>query len=111
MQIAGIAATVNGLWMDQIGRNLADSMDGMLNGKHYLIHDRDPLFTSAFLETIASVGVESVKLPPRSPRQIREFFSGRRCNLLVPRCLLHPRFEFLDLLQSRGHSFFQQAPR
>ena len=54
--------------MDQIGRNLTDSMDGILNGKRYLIHDRNPLFTSAFLETIASVGVESVKLPPRSPK-------------------------------------------
>ena len=67
VEVAGIAATVNGFWMDQIGRNLTDSMDGILNGKRYLIHDRDPLFTSAFLETIASVGVESVKLPPRSP--------------------------------------------
>ena len=67
VEIAGIAATVNGLWMDQIGRNLTDSMDGILKGKRYLIHDRDPLFTSAFLETIASVGVESVRLPPRSP--------------------------------------------
>jgi hypothetical protein len=67
VEIAGIAATVNGLWMDQIGRNLTDSMDGILKGKRYLIHDRDPLFTGEFLETIASVGVESVKLPPRSP--------------------------------------------
>ena len=67
VEIAGIAATVNGLWMDQIGRNLTDSMDGILNGKRYLIHDRDPLFTGEFLDTIASVGVESVKLPPRSP--------------------------------------------
>ena len=67
VEIAGIAATVNGLWMDQIVRNLTDSMDGILNGKRYLIHDRDPLFTGEFLETIASVGVESVKLPPRSP--------------------------------------------
>ena len=67
VEVAGIAATVNGFWMDQIGRNLTDSMDGILNGKRYLIHDRDPLFSSAFLETIASVGVESVKLPPRSP--------------------------------------------
>jgi hypothetical protein len=65
VEIAGIAATVNGLWMDQIGRNLTDSMDGVLNGKRYLIHDRDPLFTGEFLD--ASVGVESVKLPPRSP--------------------------------------------
>ena len=67
MEVAGIASTVNGLWMDQIGRNLTDSMDGILKGKRYLIHDRDPLFTGGFLETIASVGVESVKLPPRSP--------------------------------------------
>ena len=67
VEIAGIAATVNGLWMDQIGRNLTDSMDGILNGKRYLIHDRDPLFTAEFLETIASVGVESVKVTPRSP--------------------------------------------
>ena len=67
VEIAGIAAKANGLWMDQIGRNLTDSMDGLLNGKRYLIHDRDPLFTSEFLDTIASVGVESVKLPPRSP--------------------------------------------
>jgi len=67
VEIAGIAATANGFWMDQIGRNLTDSMDGILNGKRYLIHDRDPLFTGEFLDTIASVGVESVKLPPRSP--------------------------------------------
>jgi putative transposase len=54
VEVAGIAGTVNGFWMDQIGRNLTDSMDGILNGKRYLIHDRDPLFTSAFLETTAS---------------------------------------------------------
>ena len=32
-----------------------------------LIHDRDPLFTAEFLNMIADAGVESVKLPPRSP--------------------------------------------
>jgi putative transposase len=30
-------------------------------------YDRDPLFTAEFLKTIADAGVESVKLPPRSP--------------------------------------------
>src|SRR6266852_5337561 len=67
VEIAGIAAVANGLWMSQIGRNLTDAVDGILNGKRYLIHDRDPLFTTAFLEIIAEVGVKSVKLPPRSP--------------------------------------------
>ena len=48
--------------MDQIGRNLTDSMNAILNGKRYLIQDRDPLFNGKFLDTIASVGVESVKI-------------------------------------------------
>ena len=67
LEIAGIAAAANGLWMTQIGRNLTDPVDGILSGKHYLIHDRDPLFTEEFLSTLADVGVQSVKLPPRSP--------------------------------------------
>jgi transposase InsO family protein len=32
-----------------------------------LIHDRDPLFTLAFRETLAAAGVQVVRLPPRSP--------------------------------------------
>ena len=67
IQIAGISSVANGLWMNQIARNLSDSVDGLLTGKRYLIHDRDPLFTDEFLSTLKVVGVESVKLPPRSP--------------------------------------------
>jgi transposase InsO family protein len=67
VEIAGIAPIANGLWMNQIGRNLTDAVDGILKGKRYLIHDRDPLFTAEFLNTLAEAGVESVKLPPRSP--------------------------------------------
>jgi putative transposase len=67
VEIAGIASTANGLWMGQIGRRVTDAVDGILNGKRYLIHDRDPLFTAEFLSLLAGVGVESVKLPPQSP--------------------------------------------
>ncbi len=67
VEIAGIATVANGLWMSQIDRNLTDNVDGILSGKRYLIHDRDPLFTAEFLRTIADTGVQSVKLPPRSP--------------------------------------------
>ena len=67
VEIGGISATANGLWMNQIARNLTDSVDGLLTGKRYLIHDRDPLFTDEFLRTLKDAGVESVKLPPRSP--------------------------------------------
>jgi putative transposase len=67
VEIAGIGSAANGLWMSQIGRNLTDAVDGILNGKRYLIHDRDPLFTTEFLNMVADVDVESVRLPPRSP--------------------------------------------
>jgi len=67
VEIAGIAPIANGLWMNQIGRNLTDAVDGILKGKRYLIHDRDPLFTVEFLGMLADVGVKSVRLPPRSP--------------------------------------------
>lgn len=67
VEIAGIAPMANGLWMEQIGRNLTDAVDGILKGKRYLIHDGDPLFTSAFLKVLGESGVASVKLPARSP--------------------------------------------
>jgi putative transposase len=66
VEIAGIARAANGLWMSQIARNLTDAGGGLLTGKRYLIHDRDPLFTAEFLHMIAAVGVKSV-LPARSP--------------------------------------------
>jgi len=53
--------------MTQIARNLTDGVDGFLKGKRYLIHDRDPLYTTEFLTMLAEAGIESVKLPPRSP--------------------------------------------
>lgn len=65
VEIAGIAPAANGLWMSQIARNLTAADEGMLSGKRYLIHDRDPLFTAEFLDMLAASGLKSVKLPPR----------------------------------------------
>ena len=67
MEIGGVARQANGLWMSQVARNLSDAEEGFLTGKRYLIHDRDPLFTTEFVEILKSTGVQSVKLPPRSP--------------------------------------------
>ncbi len=67
VEIAGIAQQPDGEWMKQIARNLTDVDDGFLNGAHYLIHDRDPLFTEAFRGVLGSSGVQTLKLPARSP--------------------------------------------
>ena len=60
--------------MSQVARDLTDPIDGLLSKKRYLIHDRDPLFTADFLQMLAEAGIESVRLPPRSPNANGERF-------------------------------------
>jgi putative transposase len=105
VELAGLARQANGLWMSQIARNLSDAAEGFLVGKRYLIHDRDPLFTTEFLETLKISRVESVRLPPRSPnlnahaerfvRTIKESCLDRMI-LLGERSLRRSIREFLD---------------
>jgi transposase InsO family protein len=67
VEIAGIGAEPDSAWVMQCGRQVTDAVDGFLLGKRFLLHDRDPLFTDAFRATLAATGVETVRLPPRSP--------------------------------------------
>jgi hypothetical protein len=67
VEVAGIAQQPDGEWMKQIARNLTDAVDGFLNGAHYLIHDRDPLFTQAFKELLGSAGVAAATSPNWCP--------------------------------------------
>jgi putative transposase len=67
VEIAGIATNPDGQWMQQMARNLTDSVDGFLRNATYLIHDRDPLFTEAFEAILAKRGVKCVRIPARSP--------------------------------------------
>jgi putative transposase len=55
VEIAGIASSANGLWMTQVGRTVTDAVDGILQEKRYLIHDRDPLYTTEFLSLLTAV--------------------------------------------------------
>ena len=54
-------------WMTQIARNLTDAHDGFLRDTHYLILDRDPLYSAAFRGLLRDSGVNLVRLPARSP--------------------------------------------
>jgi transposase InsO family protein len=67
VEIAGILPEPDSAWVIQCGRQITDPVDGFLVGKRFLLHDRDPLFTDAFRETLAAAGVQRVRLPPRSP--------------------------------------------
>jgi transposase InsO family protein len=110
VEVGGIATVANGLWMSQVARNLADTVDGFFAGKHYLIHDRDPLYTKEFIAMLGEVGIKSVKMPPRSPnlnahaerfvRTIKEsclqrmiFFGEAPLRKAVHQYVLHYHFE------------------
>ena len=67
VEIAGIAIDPGEAWMKQVARNLTDPIDGFLRGAKYLIHERDPLFTDAFVAILQAGGVKSVKIPAQSP--------------------------------------------
>ena len=80
--------------MRQVARNLTDAFDGFLAGSRYLIHDRDPLFTKAFRDTLDAAGVKSVRLPARSPN----------LNAFAERFVLSIRSECVDRM-----IFFREA--
>jgi transposase len=67
VHIAGIITEPNGPWMKQVARNLTDGIDGFLKGYRYLIHDRASLFCEDFDMILKAAGIESVRLPARSP--------------------------------------------
>jgi len=53
--------------MQQMARNATLAEIGFLDGCRYLLHDRDAKFCAAFDGILESVGIEPVRLPPRSP--------------------------------------------
>jgi putative transposase len=67
VELAGISHQPHGAWMLQVARNLLDSVDGFLEGKRFLLLDRDPLYTSQFRALLSSAGVTPIRLPPSSP--------------------------------------------
>jgi hypothetical protein len=64
---AGITTNPDELWMLQMARNLSDAEDGFLRRKKFLMMDRDAKFSEEFHATLEQVGIEAVRLPPRSP--------------------------------------------
>jgi len=67
VEIAGISECPYGGWMKQMAKNLTDPLCGFLKDKKYLIRDRDPLYTEAFIEMLKAGGVKSIKSMPMAP--------------------------------------------
>jgi len=85
VEIVGIHADPCETQMLQWARNLTDPEDGFLKEKRILIHDRDPLFTKKFRETLRATGVRALKLPKMSPNL--NPYAERYCLSIKSECL------------------------
>ena len=99
VHIAGLIRHPHDAWIQQVARNLTDSVDGFLRGKRYLIHDRDPLFTDAFRAVLRAAGIQCLKLPARCPN----------LNAVAERFVLSIKSECLDNLVPLGERHLRVA--
>lgn len=99
VHIAGIIPEPHARWMVQTARNLTDGFEGFLNGCSHLIHDRSSLYTEQFRHVLLSAGVQSFRLPPRSPN----------LNAHAERFVRSIKSECLDRLILLGESSLHRA--
>ena len=81
--------------------NLTDAEDGFLNGKRYVLLDRDAKFCEAFRHSLRSGEVQSVRLPPRSPN----------CNAHLERFMRGIKEESLGRIIFFGEGSLRRAVR
>ena len=85
VHFAGCTSSPNESWLKQVARELTNCEDGFLNSKRYLIMDRDTKFCQVFRDILNAEGIESVRLPPRSPKlnsNIERFFGSLKSECL-----------------------------
>ncbi|MFB4285871.1 MULTISPECIES: integrase core domain-containing protein [unclassified Nonomuraea] len=120
LHLAGVSAHPAGAWTAQQTRNLATDLGDRIAGLRFLIHDRDPLFTSAFREVFEAEGLRPVTTLPRTPRMnaICERVIGTLRRELLDRILILDERHLARVLQEylihynghRPHQSRQQRP-
>lgn len=88
VHVVGSTPRPDRVFMAQAALDLAAFDDGFLRGATHLIMDRDSKFTDEFREKLKDNGVNSVRIPPRSPN----------CNPHAERWVRSIKSECLDRL-------------
>lgn len=68
VHLAGVTAHPTGAWAVQQARNLAMELRYRIGALRFVIHDRDPVFTTASDEVFKAEGLRVVRTLPRTPR-------------------------------------------
>jgi putative transposase len=95
VHVLGVTTNPNGSWVTQVARNFAADLDDTGQRFRFLIRDHDTKFTASSDAVFASIGIETIRTPVRSPR----------ANAYAERFVRTVRHECLDhlLVVSRRH--------
>ncbi len=97
--IAGITPSPDEQWMKQVARNITMSGWGFLEGRRYIIIDRDAKFGASFRALLKSAGLKVIRLPPFSPN----------LNAFAERWVLSVKSELLSRLVLFGEDGLRRA--
>ena len=101
LHLAGVTAHPTGAWAVQQARNLAMDLGDRLGALRFLIHYRDPLFTTTFGEVFAAEGLKIIITLPQTPRM----------NAICERVIGTLRRELLDRTLILGERHLAQVLR
>ena len=99
VHIAGTTTNPTSAWMEQIARNLTDCYEGFLNGKRFLIIDRDAKFSPKFQSILGYAGVEILLTAYQAPNM----------NAYAERFVRSIKFECLDQMIFLGRESLVRA--
>jgi len=87
VHVLGTTTNPNGPWVTQVARNFASELEDAGRRFRFPIRDRDTKLTASFDEVFASIGVETIRTPIRSPRA--KAYAERFVRTIRQECLDH----------------------
>jgi putative transposase len=87
VHLLGVTSNPDNPWVIQVTRNFATGLEDAGRRFRFLVRDRDGTFGSSFNTVFASIGIEAIKAPVRSPRA--SAYAERWVRTVRAECLDH----------------------